>query len=106
MKTIFCVFSILILTGCSVGNRTVVSEGKVPTLRAADKPEQEKLTPQEITSYLTVEESARRKLESNNKKLMSYGEQNAEVIEIYNNFATTRNAMSDEFLGIEKKEKK
>ena len=61
------------------------------------------MTPEEVTSYLSTNESARRKIEGNTKKLMSYGEQNAEVIEIYNNFADMRNAAGDEFLGIEKK---
>lgn len=106
MKTIFsALVMILTLCGCRE-NRTVVVSGKVPTLEAAEKPVLEKLTPEEITSYLSTSEEARRKIEGNTKKLMSYAEQNAAVIEKYNNFAEFRNASSDEFLGIEKKEKK
>lgn len=97
MKKIFMLLPLVLLLGCKE-KTTVVVNGKVPTLEAAEKPQLEKLTPQEVQSYLSIEETARRKLESNDKKLKIYGEQNAAVIQEYNAFAKHRNASSEEFL--------
>lgn len=104
MKKILLALPLIFLLGCKSTN-TVYAPGKVPTLDAAEKPELEKLTPEEVKSYLSLDEVIRRKLEASDKKLKIYGEQNDAVIKEYNAFAKYRNAMSEEFLTGKKPEK-
>lgn len=85
-----CIADTHMQTNDTVGVRT-----KVPVIVTAEKPTLEPLTADELTAYAALQETFRKKLESNNQKLQTWALQEEAAIRDYNAWAVTSNSLSD-----------
>lgn len=81
---------------------TVAVIGRVPIIDTPDKPVLESLDPDELAEYNKLPESARAKLQANDRKLKVYAAQLRVGIDDYNVYAAVRNKTSDESVGVKK----
>lgn len=79
---------------------TVAVTGKTPVIDMPEKPVLESLDPEELAAYKTLPESARKKLQNNDKKLKVYAAQLQVAIEDYNTYAAVRNKISEDAVGV------
>lgn len=95
---IFSLVMLAVLSGCTT--RTVPVETKVPTLETPARPQLENMTPEELSAYRALPESARKKFEGNDAKLKEYAQELEVTIKAYNKYAAIQNQKSDEWMGI------
>ncbi len=79
---------------------TVAVTGKVPVIDVPTRPVLVSLDPDELTEYLKLPETVRKKLQSNDKALKMYAAQLLVGVEDYNVYAAVRNKTSEEAVGV------
>ena len=79
---------------------TVAITGIVPVIDMPSKPVLESLDSDELVAYNALPESARKKLQGNDKKLKMYAAQLQVAIEDYNTYAAVRNKTSNDAVGV------
>lgn len=79
---------------------TVAVTGHVPVLDLPARPKLESLDSDELIAYNKLPESARLKLQGNDKKLKTFAAELQVAIEDYNTYAGVRNRKSGDSVGV------
>lgn len=109
MRKFFCAVAFVVtmagLVACSkpldgINVTTVAVTGHVPVLDLPARPKLESLDSDELLAYNKLPESARLKLQGNDKKLKTFAAELQVAIEDYNVCASVRNKKSEDSVGV------
>ncbi len=101
---LLCISILVSASGCvhitAPSTNTIAVTGRVPVIDMPVKPVLDSLDPDELAAYSSLPESARKKLQGNDKKLKVFAAQMQVAIEDYNTYAAVRNKTSEDAVGV------